>query len=333
MLKIAAAIVAAGVVCFAGFAFASHTGPDFWLHCSGVPLECVEAAPPTVTVTVTEPTEPPPPTTTEPPPPPSGCTATLSPSQSIGNALSNMPAGSVVCLDGAFSQNISYSRSLSSFLTLRCLPGTVLSSSGSSSTLRVGTSGSFLRVQGCVFRGSGPSSGGIIDVYGHHIEILGGEVTGSQDNGIYFAESSANAVVSGVHIHHNGASDANQDHAIYLQGDDHLIQGNRIDSHPFGFGVHGYDNGDGNRILDNVISNSRHAGIVVGGGSSGTYTNVEVKRNEVRSSGSSVDIENDRLDGTCTGDIAENRTEKPILTGSSDPAFPPGCAVNNTLLP
>jgi parallel beta-helix repeat protein len=175
----------------------------------------------------------------------------------------------MVCLSaGTYSQAIVYARPLTSFVTLRCLPGAVLTNP-SGHTLRVNEPGAFLRVENCRFVGSGVTSGGVIDSYGSNISIVGGEVTGSNDNGIYTDEQSDHNSFVAIWIHHNGAADANQDHGIYLQGDDHVVANNKIHDHPLGFGIQHYDYGRRARIVNNTITNSGHGGIVLGGSGSG----------------------------------------------------------------
>jgi hypothetical protein len=140
-------------------------------------------------------------------------------------------------------------------------------------------------------------------------------------------------LIEGNDVHDNGSianNDPNQDHGIYLEGNDKIVRNNTFREHGFGFGVQMYDNGNNNRVLNNIIDHSGGfgrnccGGLVVGGGSGGTYTNVEIAGNIItRSFG--ADIDNDRLDGDCQGDIHDNNVEKLIPAGE----FPAGCAINN----
>lgn len=209
-----------------------------------------------------------------PPPPPAACSVTLAPGQSINTALGFAAPGTAVCLGaGTYSQAIVFGRPLTSFLTLRCLPGAVLTNPNGH-TLRVNEPGAYLRVESCRFAGSGVTAGGIIDLYGSHIAIVGNEITGSRDNGIYTDEKADHASIVGNRIHDNGDLDVNQDHGIYLQGDDHLVANNLIYNHPQGFGIQNYDYGRRARIVNNTIFHNGYGrpccgGIVVGGSGNG----------------------------------------------------------------
>lgn len=295
--------------------------------------------PPSSTVTVTAttattsgPTVTTSPTTTQ----PTGCNSTVTTAQGLQSALSSAPPGSVTCVQpGLYLGAFTYSRAPSSTVTVLCQGDAVLRNP-SGYTLRIQPGSARLRVEGCVFDGSGVAAGGQIDSYGSLIEIVDNEVRNSNDNGIYLAEESRSHVISGNWIHDNGVNDSSQDHGIYLQGNDHLVEGNLIENHPQGFGVQVYDNGQRIRLVGNTIRGSGLVrrccgGVVVGGGSGGDVRNVELFDNTITGSYGG-DVSNDRLDGTCgpwpTGTaIHGNRTQKAI-TG-----FPSGCVFGNSLIP
>lgn len=217
-------------------------------------------------------------------------------------------------------------------MTIQPVPGEIATvRSVSSYTFRVNGSASPLRLQGLRISSGAcncPAAGGVVDLYGSGHEVIGNEIFASSDNGIYTDDVSSNITIRGNSIHDNGTVlDGNQDHGIYLQGFDHLVENNVIRDQPQGFGIQMYDNGARNVVRSNTIDHSGYGrpccgGLVVGGGSSGDYRDVEIYGNTItRSQG--ADISNDNIDGDCTGDIHDNDVEKPIS------GFPVGCAVNN----
>jgi hypothetical protein len=187
----------------------------------------------------------------------------------VQKALNTLqPGDEAVVRQGSYSQALVYNRPLAGWIAIRCEPSAVLTNP-SGHTLRVNAAGAFLSVHGCAFRGSGVTSGGVIDLYGSNVELIGNEITGSNDNGIYTAEEADHVSILRNWIHDNGAPDSNQDHGIYLQGDDHLVANNVIHDHPFGFGIQHYDYGRRARVVGNTITHAGHGGIVVGGNGSG----------------------------------------------------------------
>ena len=59
------------------------------------------------------------------------------------------------------------------------------------------------------------TSGGNIDVYGHHVEISDGEIRLGSDQGVYTSEESRSVHLIGNRIHHNGRGIAHQSHGVY----------------------------------------------------------------------------------------------------------------------
>jgi hypothetical protein len=250
----------------------------------------------------------------------------------LQNALNTLANGEVGCLRaGTYSGNFSTNRAAAA--TIRAYPGeTPVIQPVSSYPLRFNAlSANWTIGPGLKFTSGGtshPTAGGLIDIYGSNINIIGNEITESADNGIFTAEESDHLTIRDNWIHDNGNLDINQDHGIYLQGSDHLVEFNLIQNHGWGFGIQMYDNGIGNRTLHNIINRTGYlkgccGGIVVGGGGSGDYRDVEIAFNIITQSNGG-DISNDRIDGICTGDIHDNDVEKPVL------GFPSGCAINNS---
>jgi len=230
---------------------------------------------------------------------------------------------------------------MSDWLTLRSYPGEVATLrpalTSPSYPLRINSLAVRLRVQGLKLTSGGtsaPASGGLIDNYGSFIEVLDNEITASADNGVYTDEGSDHMTMRGNNVHDNGTViDGNQDHGVYLQGDDHLVESNTFANHPQGFGVQMYDNGLRNRVLSNIISNSGNGrpccgGLVVGGGSSGTYANVEIAFNTITNS-QGFAIDNDRLDGACGPWPGGSSIHDNSLGGDGIDSFPAGCAFGN----
>jgi hypothetical protein len=65
-------------------------------------------------------------------------------------------------------------------------------------------SGAYFRIRGFVFESSPYTSGGNVDIYGHHVEVSGNEVRNAKDQGIYSAEESHHVQILQNLIHHNG---------------------------------------------------------------------------------------------------------------------------------
>jgi hypothetical protein len=208
-----------------------------------------------------------------------GCNTTISPGQSIQSALDGAASGTIVCLrGGTYVGNTTWTRAPSSHVTLRSTPGELAtlrpSDSCSGKPLNTTTASARLRIVALRLTSAGtscPSAGGLIDSYGSFIEIVGNDVTASADNGIYTDEASDHHLIDGNWIHHNGTVvDGNQDHGIYLQGDDHVVRNNLIHDHAQGFGTQAYDYGLRNTIVGNTFVHNGFGrpccgGLVIGG--------------------------------------------------------------------
>jgi len=144
--------------------------------------------------------------------------------------------------------------------------------------VEVGSSGAYFRLRGFVIEDHPGTSGGNVDVYGHHVEISANEIRDSRDQGIYTSDDGSNNVyILGNWIHDNGEGIAHQSHGIYLQGADHFVANNRIQDHPKGFGIQVYDQNSRSTVVHNTIVESGYAGIVVGG--SGGVDNIRIHNN------------------------------------------------------
>jgi hypothetical protein len=143
--------------------------------------------------------------------------------------------------------------------------------------LRAETSAAYWRFRGFTFRDSDITSGGLVDLYGHHLEFSGNELTNSGDQDFYLDEGSHHVQLLGNWIHHSGLGRTHQSHGAYLQGNDHLVANNLIHDHPYGFGIQVYDRGLRSIVVSNTITHNSHSGIVVGG--SGGVSGVVIRNN------------------------------------------------------
>ncbi len=203
------------------------------------------------------------------------------PWRTIQKALSTLAAGQrALVRAGTYAENLSMTRAgtAAAPITVEAYPGEkpVVDSAGGH-PLVVGSTGAYFRFRGFRLQDSPGTSGGNVDIYGHHVEVSRNEVTNGRDQGVYTAEESHHAQILGNWIHHNGEGIAHQSHGIYLQGDDHLVANNLIHDHPEGFGMQVYDKGDRAIVTGNTITGAGHSGIVVGG--SGGVSGVRVHNN------------------------------------------------------
>ena len=131
--------------------------------------------------------------------------------------------------------------------------------------LKTSESAAYWRIRGLTLRDSDVSSGGIVDIYGHHLELSDNELTGSGNHDMFLEETTFQVQILRNWLHHSGLGRTQQSHGIYLQGDDHLVANNLIHDHPFGFGIQVYDAGAASIVVNNTITHSGLSGIVVGG--------------------------------------------------------------------
>ena len=192
--------------------------------------------------------------------------------------------------------------------------------------LRVEGSAAYWRFRGFTFRDSNITSGGLVDVYGHHIEISGSELTNSGDQAFYMDEQSHHVQVLGNWIHHSGLGRTHQSHGAYLQGDDHFVANNLIHDMPYGFGIQVYDKGLRSIVVNNTIAYNGHAGIVVGG--SGGVSGVVVRNNILAyNSGNGI-----AWDGTCpNSSVGPTYADHNVIFGNgSSPIDTQSCSATNT---
>lgn len=170
---------------------------------------------------------------------------------------------------------------------------------------------------GCT-AGACPAAGGLIDVYGSGHEVVGNEIYGSTDNGIYTDDFSSNILIRNNYVHDNGTVvDVNQDHGVYLQGTNNVLAGNSFVNHPHGYCIQVGDVGSNPDVVWNFCDNQGAerqccAGIVAW---SSSMTGVLIERNYImRTFG--LGIENNGGGGGCRS-VSHNR-----LNGEGIDSFP-----------
>lgn len=203
------------------------------------------------------------------------------PWRTVQKALNTLQAGQrALVRAGTYPESLDVSRAgtAAAPITVENYPGErPVVNGGGQRPLEIGSSGAYFRIRGFVFENSPYTSGGNVDVYGHHIEVSGSEVRDAKDQGIYSAEESHHVQILQNLIHHNGQGIAHQSHGIYLQGNDHLVANNVIHDHPEGFGIQVYDRNSRSILVANTVTGAGHSGIVVGG--SGGVDNIRVINN------------------------------------------------------
>jgi hypothetical protein len=203
------------------------------------------------------------------------------PWRSIQKALSTLSAGQrALVRGGTYTENLYASRAgtAAAPITVEAYPGerAVVASAGGH-PLEIASAAAYLRFKGFVIQGHPGTSGGNVDIYGHHVELSWNEITLGRDQGVYSDEGSHHAQIVNNRIHDNGEGVIHQSHGIYLQGNDHLVANNVIHDHPEGFGIQVYDRNSRSIVTGNTVTGAGHSGIVVGG--SGGVDNVHVHNN------------------------------------------------------
>lgn len=248
------------------------------------------------------------------------------PWRTVQKALNTLQPGQrALVRAGTYPANLRLTRAGTSSapITVEAYPGErpILAPDGSH-PLEVASSGAYFRLRGFIVERAPGTSGGNIDVYGHHIELASNEIRFGRDQGIYTAEESDDVYVIGNWIHHNGEGIAHQSHGIYLQGTDHFVANNVIQDHPEGFGIQVYDLNHRSVIVSNTIVNSGHSGIVIGG--SGGVSDVVV-RNNVLAFNSYFGVQHDSTCPTSNVDVDHN-----VIWGNGSGPVQLGCGAIDT---
>jgi hypothetical protein len=256
------------------------------------------------------------------------------PWQTIQKALNTLQPGQKAYVrGGTYREALSMGRAgtAAAPITIEAYPGEqpIIDAELVRRPLVIQTAGGYFRIKGFILDRDCCTSGGHIDVYGHHIEIIDNEMRNGKGKGVYTDESSSFVHIIGNWMHHNSTAGGQQDHGIYLQGDDHLVANNVIHDHPDGFGIQAYDKGSRYVIVNNTVTNNGHSGIVVGG--SGGVSHVTIRNNILANNYYGV-----QHDSSCP--ISNVVVENNVIFGNGSGTVQAGCSSisasgNNTANP
>jgi chitodextrinase len=244
------------------------------------------------------------------------------PWQTIQKALNTLQPGQKAYVRaGTYREALTMSRAgtAAAPITIEAYPGDqpIIDAELVRRPLVIQSNAGYFRIKGFILDRDCCTSGGHIDVYGHHIEIIDNEMRNGKGKGVYTDESSSFVHIIGNWIHNNSTAGGQQDHGIYLQGDDHFVANNVIHDHPDGFGIQAYDKGSRYVIVNNTVTNNGHSGIVVGG--SGGVSNVTI-RNNILANNNYYGVQ---MDSSCpTSNVV---IENNVIFGNSSGAVEGGC--------
>ena len=91
------------------------------------------------------------------------------------------------------------------------------------------------------------------------------ELGPTESQGIFLEATTHEYTIDRNYIHDIGADPSRQTHGIYMEGTDHRISNNLIVNEPHGFGIQIYPYDRRIEVVNNTISNTEHAGIILGG--------------------------------------------------------------------
>jgi chitodextrinase len=245
------------------------------------------------------------------------------PWQTIQKALNTLQPGQKAYVRaGTYREALTMSRAgtVAAAITIEAYPGEqpIIDAELVRRPLVIQSSGAYFRIKGFILDRDCCTSGGHIDVYGHHIEIIDNEMRNGKGKGVYVDEQSHHVHIIGNWIHHNWTIGGQQDHGIYLQGDDHLVANNVIHDHPDGFGIQAYDKGARYVIVNNTVTNNGHSGIVVGG--SGGVSDVII-RNNILANNDSYGVQHD---SSCP--LSNVVVENNLIFGNGSGTVQGGCS-------
>jgi uncharacterized protein YjdB len=255
----------------------------------------------------------------------------VAPWQTIQKALSTLQPGQKAYVRaGTYREALTLNRAgtASAPITIEAYPGEkpIIDGELVRRPLVIESGGAYFRIKGFILDRDCCTSGGHIDVYGHHIEIVGNEMRNGRGKGVYTDEGSTFVHIIDNWIHHNVTVGGQQDHGIYLQGNDHFVANNVIHDHPDGFGIQIYDKGTRMIVVNNTVTNNGHSGIVVGG--SGGVSNVTI-RNNILANNNFYGVQHDSSCPTSNVVVDNN-----VIFGNGDGGVQSGCsaisATNNS---
>jgi hypothetical protein len=245
------------------------------------------------------------------------------PWQTIQKALNTLlPGQKAFVRGGTYREALTLNRAgtASAPMTIEAYPGetAIIDGEHTRRPLVIQSGGAYFRIKGFILDRDCCTSGGHIDVYGHHVEIVDNEMRNGRGKGVYTEEGSSNVHIIGNWIHHNVTAGGQQDHGLYMQGNDHFIANNVIHDHPDGFGIQIYDRGSRMIVVNNTVTNNGHSGIVVGG--SGGVSNITI-RNNILANNNSYGVQ---MDSSCpTSNVVVDIN---VIFGNGDGAVEGGCS-------
>jgi uncharacterized protein YjdB len=245
------------------------------------------------------------------------------PWQTIQKALNALvPGQKAYVRGGTYREALTLNRAgtASAPITIEAYPGETAIIDGElvRRPLVIQSGGAYFRIKGFILDRDCCTSGGHIDVYGHHIEIVDNEMRNGRGKGVYTDEGSSNVHIIGNWIHHNVTAGGQQDHGLYMQGNDHFVANNVIHDHPDGFGIQIYDRGSRMVVVNNTVTNNGHSGIVVGG--SGGVSNITI-RNNILANNNFFGVQ---MDSSCpTSNVIVDLN---VIFGNGDGAVEGGCS-------
>jgi chitodextrinase len=180
-----------------------------------------------------------------------------------------LPGQTALVREGTYREALTWRRAgtAAAPVTLAAYPGErpVIDGELVRRPLTITYAGKYLRVRGLTLVRDCCTSGGQIDIYGQFIELADNEIRDGLGKGMYFSSQSRNVHVIGNHVHHNGTPGDQQDHGLYVQGQDHLLANNLIHDHFDGFGIQIYPGASRVFVVNNTITHNAQSGIVAGG--------------------------------------------------------------------
>ena len=270
-MRVALAAIAIGILGLGGYAFAASSPSEnvtfsipvdrtvtnsngATLHLSG-----------TLSADIVIPGGPPPP----PPPPPTGCDATLNAGGNITDFEQSLRAGEVGCLHGGTYGPAQLNKS-----GTEAAPITITSFPGETATIDAGgqDAGLTFNARHLVIshlKAMNADGEGAALFYGRgastDVLISQNELGPTESQGIFLEATTHEYTIDRNYIHDIGADPSRQTHGIYMEGTDHRISNNLIVNEPHGFGIQIYPYDRRIEVVNNTISNTEHAGIILGG--------------------------------------------------------------------
>jgi parallel beta-helix repeat protein len=171
-------------------------------------------------------------------------------------------------------------------------------SGGKNGDILVLTSGSggtaqYIIFDGLIFDGTNVATHGVrLAGSAHHIRFVNGTIRNARRANCVFVQDSTTRYIEFRHMTIHNCGDSNQDHGLYVRGQNVRIEDSRIYNHS-GFGVHVYRS-DGqahnNIVRNNEVFNNGAWGILIGSGQNNLAYNNIVRHNGKEYNGGGIRI-------------------------------------------